>query len=591
MAEDAPLPEEGTGTSWTSKRHRNLCDQPLVLGRLIDRIADRHRRGGCASFAERSFEGRFVEIIENVSLVDFYRHQTDRLKSRGFVGLIMVLAREADAPKLYSDILRYWNDLHLITGKRILFAVAGAPLPGTEDKALIVEGVHSDAIQIAATSGGSHRVRRDARLRMEYQDRSSLLAHFRAQERYIQQTRWKLKYEQAPIGRDIDRATSSQVNELRQFLDVSEAQTPCLHLTIFLPKSNDAFIFPIDENSGLSLWVAVKRIMSRLSPSLDAFERDLQARKFGNLVTLDRSRAERWQKLHDVEQRAGQLREEIDMTARQIDRCIRRKREIKSLLNDPSLIAEDKRLLAKIVNECSNWPRSPGARANAFRTLNHLKTQKRLGRESIISVQSYIDASFKPLVVDPVGSERVKVEHELVALTEAGRVASAELNRIDQEIDFHEAAMLDNYWARLSGAMIEAASDLCEAFPQSMNLTWEYFISYPRPEREAAASIWNLLSERGETFFDQRCLKPGDMWAAELASALSRSKKIVVLVSKDTPTAHYQLSEIQRAIDLHRKTGVKIIVAHRDGAELPLGLEQFQSVQWTTSERTVRSFQ
>ena len=90
-----------------------------------------------------------MEIIEQVSLVDFYRHQTKALRARGFFGLMMVLARQADAPNLYMDLIRYWNDLHHITGPRILFAVAGMPQSPDNNKALVFDGVHNDALMIA----------------------------------------------------------------------------------------------------------------------------------------------------------------------------------------------------------------------------------------------------------------------------------------------------------------------------------------------------------------------------------------------------------------------------------------------------------
>ena len=74
------------------------------------------------------------------------------------------------------------------------------------------------------------------------------------------------------------------------------------------------------------------------------------------------------------------------------------------------------------------------------------------------------------------------------------------------------------------------------------------------------------------------------MWANELTAALARSKAVVAIITKYTRVAHYQISELQRAVDLHRKIGTKLFVLKHSEGELPLGLEQFQAVTWSGSQ-------
>lgn len=66
-----------------------------------------------------------MEIV-NIPIVDFYKNCLDCAYERGFKWVLYLLAREADAEKFYRQIQTYWNSLHDLTGKQILFVFAGA---------------------------------------------------------------------------------------------------------------------------------------------------------------------------------------------------------------------------------------------------------------------------------------------------------------------------------------------------------------------------------------------------------------------------------------------------------------------------------
>src|SRR5689334_23131442 len=65
-----------------------------------------------------------MELVPT-SLVEFYDTHLDVMKERGFQLMILALVRDADAPLFYSDLQRYWSSLEDVTGRDMLFAIAG----------------------------------------------------------------------------------------------------------------------------------------------------------------------------------------------------------------------------------------------------------------------------------------------------------------------------------------------------------------------------------------------------------------------------------------------------------------------------------
>lgn len=77
-----------------------------------------------------------MEIV-NIPIVDFYKYCLDCAYVRHFQWVLCFWAREADAEMYYIQIQRYWNSLHDLTGKQILFIFAGALKECTEDLSIL----------------------------------------------------------------------------------------------------------------------------------------------------------------------------------------------------------------------------------------------------------------------------------------------------------------------------------------------------------------------------------------------------------------------------------------------------------------------
>jgi hypothetical protein len=80
-----------------------------------------------------------------------------------------------------------------------------------------------------------------------------------------------------------------------------------------------------------------------------------------------------------------------------------------------------------------------------------------------------------------------------------------------------------------------------------------------------------------------KCTNPrlvaGQHWDKITPDIQAQSKGTIVLVTPDTPSAHFQQSEIHLAINLHRTQGHKIIPIYTD-AEIsaPFGLQQIHGI-------------
>jgi tetratricopeptide (TPR) repeat protein len=80
--------------------------------------------------------------------------------------------------------------------------------------------------------------------------------------------------------------------------------------------------------------------------------------------------------------------------------------------------------------------------------------------------------------------------------------------------------------------------------------------------------------------FDQDVLEPGDNWHALLPGYVEASAMVVALVSADTGAAHFQNSEVVRAIKLVRERGRRLVpVWLAPEVEAPYGTEQLHRLE------------
>lgn len=97
-----------------------------------------------------------------------------------------------------------------------------------------------------------------------------------------------------------------------------------------------------------------------------------------------------------------------------------------------------------------------------------------------------------------------------------------------------------------------------------------------------ATTLTALLEAGGATvFLDAHGLLPGDVWPRVLAQAQARSAVTVILVSKHTSGAYYQLEELAEAIEMarHGKSGHRVVPVYLEPVEqVPFGLRVVQGV-------------
>lgn len=77
-----------------------------------------------------------MEILK-IPIVDFLKYSLDSAYQQGFSWVMLLLARDADAEDIYQQVKRYWDSLHDLTGKNILFVFAGKLNKSSESNSLL----------------------------------------------------------------------------------------------------------------------------------------------------------------------------------------------------------------------------------------------------------------------------------------------------------------------------------------------------------------------------------------------------------------------------------------------------------------------
>jgi hypothetical protein len=110
-------------------------------------------------------------------------------------------------------------------------------------------------------------------------------------------------------------------------------------------------------------------------------------------------------------------------------------------------------------------------------------------------------------------------------------------------------------------------------------LKWDFFIAYSSRDGTAADQLSELLRKSGKVFLDRTRLAAGSPWDFGLKSALAKSRIIVVLISRHTEKAWYQLDEIAIAIRLARQKAashsiVPVLLKGARHSDVPYGLNR-----------------
>lgn len=119
---------------------------------------------------------------------------------------------------------------------------------------------------------------------------------------------------------------------------------------------------------------------------------------------------------------------------------------------------------------------------------------------------------------------------------------------------------------------------------------WDVFIAHSSRDAVAAEQLYDALAGHLRVFLDTRCLRPGDDWDLELASALGQSAITAVLVSSSTDGSYYQREEIALAIkrahaDPRSHRVIPVLLGPDEPAvDLPYGLTLKQGIRLRTGD-------
>ena len=121
-----------------------------------------------------------------------------------------------------------------------------------------------------------------------------------------------------------------------------------------------------------------------------------------------------------------------------------------------------------------------------------------------------------------------------------------------------------------------------------MEINYDFFVAYSSVDRRAAQDLsWRLSDLKRRVFFDKSGLGEGVAWDSQLLEALEQSRVVAVLISPNTPSAHYEREEAVRAVAAMRSDPdrfvVPILLPGAQAVDVPYGLLVQQSIDGNLS--------
>jgi hypothetical protein len=494
--------------------------------------------------------------------------------------------RDADAPGFYDDVSRYWSSLNDVTGRDALFAVAGVDaskhLPSTPE--LEDRSWTGFSTLIASPTGTTEikRLRRDAASARAGLRRDSSL--FRANTR---------RPAHAEI---IAEANTGQVSALARRLGVGEGDIPCLHLTLIRSATTDTTVVPISVLGDFSIYAACKEIMRRLQPVLVAW-----------------SAAQSWHAAPELLRRNGVLTgAEAKVTAAEAKvmalegaeysarfAADRRKRaahfaaqgllaasdKVQNLLIVASVGQQEK--INLLVAKCNNSQRKETEKAELLRDIQQCKTTQLLTGPQAKALRALAACAYSSSLLEPTNQhpEVQEIQDRTASATREKTKALEEAAIARAAVEERQTALRRIAWD-VEDHAAQGFKGLGTSFSTNpMEKQWDCFISYPKPEQSLAIRVFERLQTLGRPFLDHYCLCLGEDWTSRLGAVQAGCQVTIALISQHTARAHFQLSEIHRAINLMRRGNHRVLPVYTSKrASTPLGLEQIHSVFPTSDE-------
>jgi hypothetical protein len=248
----------------------------------------------------------FMWVTEEVSLVEFYKSGLSLAREAGYEVVLCLLAREADAPKAYDEIIKSWTSLDDVTGPKILFLFAGSSVradhesqnilrdPNQEDPRLLFS---AHALMLHSSRLDSDRAGQNRRhVGIPHYD-LEFLRHHREDNHPAasNESNSRRLARQHPFRPDrtllADRQTS-QIRELREYLSLTESDVPCLHFTFL--DGTPPFHHKITEQTD---------VYATLKSIIESVESPEVKRATADLAALEIRKRDLAKQRHDLERR------------------------------------------------------------------------------------------------------------------------------------------------------------------------------------------------------------------------------------------------------------------------------------------------
>jgi TIR domain len=496
-----------------------------------------------------------MQIVET-SLVEYFESCRSDLIDQGAHVLILALVRDADAPSFYADLTRYWDSINDVTGRHVVFAVAGSS--AAQD---IGHGsVHGRGYceQMTVARPGTYDI--------------DVLRGLAGPRRKVE-----------PYLGNIAEANTGQISALCEHLGVLEQDLPCLHLTYL--RTGRSLILSQAALPGTTVYTACKAIAAHLQRSLRAFDqagkvegaddlpkfRDKQERLEFDLKYYRRRLADpnffsRGERKHDplaayLHQR---LAETPEITPIEL-------RELIAICENPNRRASDKTAAVAIIDGVAAT--SYSADADPF------GRRKRKINRLVDRARRLVAVAFSPAALD------YEDPGWLAQQQERRSEIAARVDRYQRDVEALRAR-IGEITSRIKSEKGAAIKQIAASFLSLPSITratdgreWDVFLSYPAPNREAVARLFRQLEGAFRVFMDWFCLLPGQDWQRLLPDIQRKCRCTIALISQHSQSAHFHISEIQRAINFMRQGTHQIIPVYlEDEAATPFGLEQVHSI-------------
>lgn len=180
--------------------------------------------------------------ISNLPIADFYKYCIEGARSRGYKWIITLVARPADVPGLYENLVNSWHSLNSLTGDYFLFLFAGKENRTQEEQF-------------------QSRVANRFRSYQAVFNRFTRVINPQAELTYTPHD-WRVNKEYIE---HVPESQTDAIDSLKVLFDISEANIPCLVFTSLNQTSR--YVVEIDRFSN-HLYNLFKAIFEKIDSRL-----------------------------------------------------------------------------------------------------------------------------------------------------------------------------------------------------------------------------------------------------------------------------------------------------------------------------------